>query len=178
MSHTTMSMNLPDFRNRPRHGQRAFSLLELLVVIFIIVLLVGLLLSALSKMKEQARERRTRVILTSLRAILDEYTTATASPITATSMTDFVATVRQLPAANTMLEGLQRDAYDRDQGRVYDAWGTEVAYRLVSNKGGTEFLPVHSTPFFASAGPDKKWGNAQTSPTGTAADNLYSYDIE
>ncbi|MEO0514613.1 MAG: type II secretion system protein [Planctomycetota bacterium] len=88
-----------------------------------------------------------------------------------------------------------------DDIRLEDAWETPVRYAggtLHTSVSGTatdptsddDYLPIHPTAFFASAGPDGLWGavdaNNQPDPSvdvdgdgePDAADNLYSFEID
>ena len=65
----------PAFNRHPDTGMsRAFTLMELLIVMMIMTLLAGLALSALAGAMELAREQRTRVIITKIdQLIMDRY---------------------------------------------------------------------------------------------------------
>lgn len=67
---------------------------------------------------------------------------------------------------------------------IRDAWDNKIVYVANNpNPGSDGFahddkLPARSTPYFASAGRDGKWGNVggTQAEKDQAADNLYSYD--
>lgn len=73
---------------------------------------------------------------------------------------------------------------------VRDAWGTKIvyaAYVKYPEPGGDldktdDFLPKRGTPFFVSAGPDRKFGSVGPSASpkeqSEAADNIYSFELD
>jgi len=71
------------------------------------------------------------------------------------------------------LARIYKDGGGSSNKSVYDRWGTEIEYRQSNNPSSTTpappanengdtvanaDLPLSRDPFFASAGPDKKWG--------------------
>jgi prepilin-type N-terminal cleavage/methylation domain-containing protein len=100
-----------------------------------------------------------------------------------------------LPALGSAFEDTDNDGFME----VIDPWGNPVAYANgVKHTPGTDedddFLPLHDSPFFASAGKDQKWGaprirgefaseaawNAykDTDDYKFSVDNLYSFDLD
>lgn len=63
---------------------------------------------------------------------------------------------------------------------VYDGFDNKIKYAAyVSGKDAytlDDTLPIHRTAFFASAGRDGKWGDANNSNDADAQDNMYSFD--
>ena len=114
-------------------------------------------------------------------------------------MKRFLWAANQMPVIRDALPSLGESFGDFDGDgfvEVVDAWGNPIAYaRSVSHTSDPDddFLPEHSTPFFASAGKDQRWGRPKTSGEMTPAqwdtykdtdeykfsvDNLYSFDID
>jgi type II secretory pathway pseudopilin PulG len=65
-----------------------------------------------------------------------------------------------------------------------DGWDTKLIYvsgvSHDDSEKGDDFLPIHDKPFFASAGPDGQWGDAQETDTTKNGykyrlDNVYSF---
>ncbi len=114
--------------------------------------------------------------------------------------TTFSSDVPDFAAASSDPALLQ--AYlDPENWQLHDAWDTPLRYAAkVSHdtSGGAfrddDYLPAHPNPFFASAGPDGEWGDAQMlrrmldgdgslsdddlEDAKEAQDNIYSFDIE
>lgn len=73
-----------------------------------------------------------------------------------------------------------------DDVELLDSWGFRLRYaRGVSyedNFQDDDYLPAHPRPFFASPGPDGKWGSANPSANdqeqADAEDNLYSFEAD
>jgi hypothetical protein len=82
-------------------------------------------------------------------------------------------------AAQDALKDTDEDGFDE----LVDAWDNPLTYAVqVNHTDGVaedDFLPRHKHPFFASAGADGKWGNAESDPEATVRDdNLYSFSFE
>ena len=105
----------------------------------------------------------------------------------------FVWAAMQQPTTKKMLMALGRDLFiDDHDGRTQkngfmelrDGWGTRLRYYQFNDgsDGGDPTIPDYLFPFFASAGPDGKWGDANgadgTPAKMQAADNLYSFELE
>jgi len=114
-------------------------------------------------------------------------------------MKRFIWAVNQMPVIRDGLPSLGDAFGDFDKDgflEVVDPWGNSIAYAANvshSSSPDDDFLPEHDSPFFASAGKDKLWGQPKTSGEMTAAqwetyietdeykfsvDNLYSFDID
>ena len=112
----------------------------------------------------------------------------------------FVWAAWQNATLRTALPSLGEDMFRDADGdgflEVVDPWGNSFAYAMfVQHDDGNDtddFLPQHSDPFFASAGPDGRWGTPkstgemspaqwdsyiQTDQYKETLDNLYSYDL-
>ena len=63
-------MNHPNVRSRLQRDRKAFTMVELLVVIVIISVLVTITLFALFGVQEDARESRTRAIVTKIDGLI------------------------------------------------------------------------------------------------------------
>lgn len=110
------------------------------------------------------------------------------------SIERFVLKALQLESSGTMVRALQGDALIDSDGdgflEVVDGWGNKIEYaKYVDHEDADDsdnFLPQRGTrynpqPYFASAGGDGEFGDAEStpSPDGTVRqDNLYSYSIE
>jgi type II secretory pathway pseudopilin PulG len=69
--------------------------------------------------------------------------------------------------------------------KVLDPWGNKIRYvhrvtRADKGNANAAHLPVHPNPFFASAGPDGRWGAVAVDGTrdADAADNIYSFEAD
>ncbi len=111
----------------------------------------------------------------------------------------FIWAANQVPVIREALPSLGKAFGDADDDGfldIVDPWGNPVAYASSvshTNDPDDDFLPVHDSPFFASAGKDQMWGRPRTSGefTSEAAftayrrtdeykfsqDNLYSFDL-
>lgn len=178
-------------RYRPTAAARGVTIIEMLLVVAIIGLMTGLLLGGARKMKDTARDRRTRSILTTLSGIATEYEAQTSStvsnnPKSEQSILDFVAAVRQVPIANQMLPNLGKDVVVRNGSgtitSIVDVWGNPLRYAQFNSNGEIAELPNYNRPFFASAGPDGQFGQFGQSATPEeerqTEDNLYSYELD
>ena len=93
----------------------------------------------------------------------------------------FVSATYQMPTTRGAIDRAGSEFVVDEDGdgflEVRDPWGNNIAY-LAYSAGGR--LPRHDSPFFASAGPDGRWGDIgpDGEPNADAADNLYSFDIE
>ena len=188
-------------RYRPTAVAHGVTIIEMLLVLAIIGLMTGLLLGGARKMKDTARDRRTRSILTTLSGIATEYEAQTSSTVSSNpnsekSIVDFVAAVRQIPIANQMLSNLGKDVVVRNGSgtitsivdgsgtitSIVDVWGNPLRYAQFNNNGEIAELPNYNRPFFASAGPDGQFGKFGQSATPEeerqTEDNLYSYELD
>ncbi len=121
---------------------------------------------------------------------------ATGTGLVDDTIERFVWCAYQLPTTKKMLTGLGKTLFKDADGdgflEVLDGWEQQLWYAALvawddnnngndnDNEGGLDaddFLPIHETPFFASMGVDRLWGNAR-SPTGAEDDNLYSYNLD
>jgi|GEM_PF-2159263 len=121
------------------------------------------------------------------------------------SIERFVHQLLNNPVGQKMVASLGKDALgDSDGNRfadVVDGWGVKIIYYNPSedfdtttneNKNTAELLPASRTSYFASAGPDGKWGDhrqlirkkkglsltaAQATLAKEAEDNIYSFDL-
>lgn len=98
----------------------------------------------------------------------------------------FVHQVSQYAVTRSMLASMG-EVVTRDEngvpGLILDGWGNPLYYAAkvqADNYTADDFLPRFQTAFFASAGPDGKWGshNANGKPDAEAADNIYSFNLD
>jgi len=114
----------------------------------------------------------------------------------------FIALVDQQDTSRTLWRSVgDNQIVDTDEDgfmEVVDPWGTPIVYAaFVSHKdsendddflpergdlrglGGGVFVPKAPAPFFASAGPDRDFGdvNGSAAEQAAAEDNLYSYNL-
>ena len=176
---------------RRRHG---FTVVELLVVVVIILILVGLFVVGGMKMNESNRTRLTRSIFASLLAVATEYNASTGATVAADPATDdavpgttikrFIDATYPLPVPQKMLTAINKASFNPSssdpelRNLVFDAWDTPIRYAPSNDwNNDTTSLPQYPRLFFASAGPDRRWGNVQADST-EAQDNVYSFNFE
>ncbi|MEM1444626.1 MAG: prepilin-type N-terminal cleavage/methylation domain-containing protein [Planctomycetota bacterium] len=101
------------------------------------------------------------------------------------------------PFAQAVRDGDIEDYLNVELWTLEDPWGTKLRYAARISHGDDftddDYLPAHPTPFFASAGPDGEWGNAQRlterengqtltdeelEDAAEAEDNVYSFQID
>lgn len=112
----------------------------------------------------------------------------------------FVWAAWRLPDTQKILTSLKDDGFLVDDSaaalsdevtkigfyEIRDPWGHALQYAAFVDHDDSEprddFLPEHNTPFFASAGPDGKFGSvnpsASTDEREDAEDNIYSFDVD
>ncbi len=186
----------PATTNNPMrlHSMRAlragWSLIELLVVVAIIAILLAILVNTAAESRGPVEQ--TKVTLKAMMAIYDEYEVSTnkVPGSTAGSVSQFCIDVRAFERTQKMLAALGKDvAIDNAPATVdglidtvRDGWGVDIRYYPGGSGAG---MISFKGPYFASAGPDGKWGTinpATNQPTadtaGTEAkDNLYSFSL-
>ena len=183
-SPATTALNQPRRASlRPRRA--GWSLIELLVVVGIIAILLAILINTAAESRGPVEQ--TKVTLKALMAIYDEYEVSTRRvPGTAASgaITQFCADVNKFDRTRKMLAALGKDVAidnlpatpDGFVDTVRDGWGVDIRYSPVPTTGTIGF----KGPYFASAGPDGKWGTitaATNLPDTDAKDNLYSFSL-
>lgn len=137
---------------------RAFTLIEMLVVIAIIIILLGTVIAIGANVRASSASRQTKVILKALETALEGYRAANngVEPNT-------IATLVQSPEGRRVLSGLPSGTISGTN--VVDGFGNNISYfRTGDTITGT--VTAQRT-FFRSAGPD---GSANT------ADDMFSYD--
>lgn len=128
---------------------------------------------------------------------------AGSDDFTSFSIERFVHQLLNNPVGQKMVASLGKDALVDSDGNgfadVVDGWGVKIIYYNpeedfagTANAGHAEFLPASRTSYFASAGPDGKWGDyrqlvrkqkgdslttAQATLAKEAEDNIYSFDL-
>ena len=108
----------------------------------------------------------------------------------------FVWAALQVESSAKIIRSVEKDAL-QDTGNtagmldLLDGWGNPIRYAAFVSQTDTvtwdDNLPLRGTesrpdPFFASAGPDGKWGDASQGtnnavPNADAADNIYSFNL-
>jgi hypothetical protein len=118
----------------------------------------------------------------------EDGTLASGSATITESISQFFYAANQVPGINANLVSVGKDLIQGLGGtsgatsptgfiRVVDAWGNAIVYSDGANPvTEAPFIPTHNRPFFASAGPDGKWGDSADSSQLT--DNLYSFEID
>lgn len=173
----------PSARRRP-----AFTLIEMLVVIAIIVILLGIGMAVGPAVLGKGDEMRTRATLQAAQVLLDQYLDVTgqsaADAFNGVSSGDGVSHLITKAKTIKKLEKLF-SAFDeqtlRKDGTKYvlsDGWDNPIHLKWADGKepsGGD--LPDEDQPYFASAGPDGKWGkvNGSTTEKQQLEDNEYSF---
>jgi len=211
---------------RRRADARAFTLVELLIVVAIIALLVGISLPALSGVYRHNAIQSTRSVLQQLDVVAERYEQQTGRVLRVfpndagffnwneektpnvervegegeidgdfpeASIERFVWATYRIPDIRRGVYGSIDETYLQDADEdgflgVIDAWGTPVIYKYDPNDdidgGGDydddDFLPESREPYFASAGPDRRWGDVTGNATEQeqAEDNLYSIELD
>lgn len=102
----------------------------------------------------------------------------------------FAWAASQMRSTAVMLPSLGDQTYGDFDGNGFmelvDGWGRKMIYvAFVDHDDGNsvdDFLPERPWPYFASAGPDGKWGDVQAADGSEALersqDNLYSYEMD
>lgn len=188
-------------RSKPFHNPHrlaipgGWSLIELLVVVGIIAILLAILINTAAESRGPVEQ--TKVTLKALMGIYDEYEAslgaASAMSLTAgtgtTSIEKFCNIVNGLDRTKSMLAALGRDvALDANNNglidTVKDGWGGTIEF-WDGSAARAAGLPGFKGAYFASPGPDGKWGTISPTtnmPTLDAAgaeakDNLYSFNL-
>ncbi len=100
------------------------------------------------------------------------------------SIERFVWEVRQMQESEKILRGLGDHLRDTDGDgflEIIDSWEQPVKYFKSSDETDAgEGVPPHPEPFFASAGPDGKWGTFSGSKANNdgAEDNIFSFYLD
>lgn len=215
-------------RRRRRADARAFTLVELLIVVAIIALLVGISLPALSSVYRNNAIQSTQSVLQQLDVVAERYEQQTGRILRVfpndagffdwseaktpnapgepddedrvipgdfreASIERFVWATYRIPDIRRGVYGSIDETYLQDADEdgflgVIDAWGTPVIYKYDPNDdidgggdyGDDDFLPESREPYFASAGPDRRWGDVTGNATEQeqAEDNLYSIELD
>ena len=189
--------------------QAGWNLIELMVVVSIITILLAILINTAVEGKGPIEQTKVTLrglhavateyeVATTLK--IDHFTPATlaTAPVTNTpsSMHRFCFAVWKLDKTRSMMRTLGKDAVapganDVAPLTVSDAWGKAIRYYSGSGanlhiEGGTlstllaAGMPTSKDAYFASAGPDGKWGtvDANNVPNTDAKDNLYSNSLD
>ncbi|MEX0654820.1 MAG: type II secretion system protein [Phycisphaeraceae bacterium] len=161
------------------HRHAAFSLPELLVVIFIIAALMSVGLFAAATMRESAQVQQTRGILQALANAATEFQAQTGRSVPAPdggveTIEWFIAQARQVPEVEQVLWSINADYLtteiaggDEVPETVHDVWETRIEYRHPDDPHAD--FPERHRPYFASAGPDETFGTD---------DDIYSFDLD
>lgn len=193
--------------------QAGFSLMEIIVVVVILAAMVAIAVPAMNKVLAAGDVGRTRAMLNSLTGAADEYELQTGAMVnhmdpglTVGGDNDntigyFIRQSGQIEACLNLMKAAAgqgnfdapRDAADIagediDDMAILDAWDNKIRYAArVSHEDGftdDDYLPPHPRPFFASAGPDGRWGtvtidnDGHVVPDEDAADNVYSFEAD
>jgi prepilin-type N-terminal cleavage/methylation domain-containing protein len=173
--------------------RRAFTLIEILVVVAIIAVLLGIGIAIGPSVMGKAEELSTRSAMQAGMAGVEAY----RSKVGSLPNIDFdggdnteklIDKLKKVPSIRDgILAGLNEDLLNAD-GALIDGWGNEMLY-LPSNPydwnedGNDETrndVPEFSGPFFISKGPDGELGNINGNANAReqAEDNVYSFDRE
>lgn len=182
---------------------RAFTIVELLVVMAIIFVLLSITVVGFNFRDTLDGQHKTLIAMDAAKMIATEYAGLTEGYVIKVgetgdpppglffsnetysgnnSIEQFVSAVRGIPECLELLQKLpiERTLPDEDDlpTTILDGWGTPLKYAAwVTDDQST--LPRHNTPFFASAGPDKLWGDPSSADPDLLAeseDNLYSFE--
>lgn len=208
MNATTSTSSITHLPAR-RARQAGWNLIELMVVVSIITILLAILINTAVEGKGPIEQTKVILrglnavateyeVATTLK--IDHLTPATlaTSPVTNTpsSIHRFCFAVWKLDKTRLMMSSLGKDAVAPTLNnvaplQVNDAWGKAIRYysgsgTTVHIEGGTSStllaagMPSSKDPYFASAGPDGKWGtvDANNVPNTDARDNLYSNSLD
>lgn len=194
------------------HRQSAFSLMEIIVVVVILAALIAIAVPGMNKVMQAGDVGRTRAMLNSLTGAADEYELQTGAVINHqdTSVTvggdndntigHFIKQASQIEAClnlmkaaagkggfNAPSEAADIQSENINNLAIVDAWGNKIRYAARVSHEDTfkadDYLPVHPRPFFASAGPDGRWGTVNmqggvATPDADAQDNIYSFEAD
>jgi|GEM_PF-5373303 len=144
--------------------RRAFTLLEILVVIAIIIILASIALYVGQKVITGSRISQTSTVLVTVSGIQNDYTRETNRM--PTDMSDFLTKAMSFPASDKQLRSLPRERLTWSGGNVtgvIDAWGNPLRFFPNTASGGTYY---GRGPYFQSAGPDGTYDNS---------DDIYSF---
>ena len=126
--------------------RRAFTIIEILIVVAIIVVLVAVVVAVGTSVRQSAQRRQTMVELKSLEGLLADYLREIHSlPANVTDMGSFVAAVKQYPQFEKTLGELPGKAYSPGINSVKDAFGSDILFV----RGNTE-----ASSYFRSVGPN------------------------
>ncbi len=137
--------------SRPQaHRAAAFTLVELLVVLFILSILVSLAVSVGWIVVDKAKGKETAaiqaIVMEAVQAYYEdqgEYPSGNAKSL--------LTALKGNSAAKEKLRDLPAKALDKADNAIRDAYGEEMAYEKEGGIGGT-------TPVLISKGPDREMG--------------------
>jgi len=128
--------------------RRAFTLIEILTVLFIIGILVALVVGVAGLTRNQAAEEETRttqkLLLQAIRSYHDDMGSWPASGRTDEGL---IETLKTSAAATDVLRNIPTEAYPNDSTGVLDAYANPMTYRRNGALGS-------GGPLIVSGGPD------------------------
>lgn len=184
--------------DRTTRQAAGWSLIELLVVVGIIAILLAILINTAAESRGPVEQ--TKVTLKALMGIYDEYEASMSSTsalstkgMTGGGIQNFCTIANQLERTRKLLFTLGKDvAIDTNaDGRVdtiKDGWGGDLEFLDGVNAGAAIHRPYKGA-YFASMGPDGKWGDyreqvkKETAQSFNAtavleySDNVYSFNL-
>jgi prepilin-type N-terminal cleavage/methylation domain-containing protein len=172
--------SLPSPRKARSASRRAFTLVEIMVVVAIIVILVGILVAVGTRVKQNAQINATKGTLETLRGCMSDYLKNNPEPpgivvfpstVAVAQPAVFLPALNSDPATASMLKNMKEVTLTN----VVDGFGQTIVYVHSVTSNGV----VTSPGYFVSGGPDEKMGHLSQKPTPDpdTADNIMSATV-